>query len=75
MLRLRGRDGALSRVVAQAFLKFPDPKFLAGAAFCDVWFELFPKYMAREAQVEASVGGNIFVESFADRAEWWQISI
>ena len=75
MLRLRGRDGVPALVVAQAFLKFPDPKFLSGAAFYDVWFELFPEYKAREAQVEASVGGNIFVESFAERAEWWQVSV
>ena len=70
-----GRDGVPALVVAQAFLKFPDPKFLSGAAFYDVWFELFPEYKAREAQVEASVGGNIFVESFAERAEWWQVSV
>ena len=74
-MRLRGRDGVPALVVAQAFLKFPDPKFLSGAAFCDVWFELFPEYKAREAQVEASVGGNIFVESFAERAEWRQVSV
>ena len=42
---------------------------------CDLLFELFSKHEAREAQVEASVGGNIFVENFAERAEWWQISI
>ena len=62
-------------VVAQAFRKFPDPKFLSGAAFCDVCFELFPEYKAREAQVETSVSGDIFVEGFAEHAEWWQVAV
>ena len=69
-------EGAPALVVAQAvLLLFPDPKFLSDSVFCDLWFELFSQYEACEAQVETSMRGDIFVEGFAEHAEWWQVSV